>query len=69
MKKVPDDKFKAELEEIRPRLPKRYFAIINHLYPNKFTHTNIYNVLHHGVENKEVLKVLKKIAQPLKEKV
>lgn len=64
MKKIIDEKFKAELEEIRPLLPKKYMSVINYLYPGKFTPINIYNVLHHGVENKVVLEALKKAFLP-----
>lgn len=69
MKKIPDEKFKAELEGIRHRLPKRYYAIINHLHPGQFSKVNIYNVLHHGVENQAVLEALKEIAISEKENI
>lgn len=66
MKKIPNEKFKAELEEIRPFLPKRYMSVINHLYPGLYNKVKIYNVLHHGVENNKILAVLKRISKPEK---
>lgn len=61
MKKEQDDKFLQELTEIKALLPKRYYGLVNFLYPNQFTKNDLYNVIHHGVEDKEVLKALKKV--------
>lgn len=61
MKKEQNDKFLQELTEIKALLPKRYYGLVNFLYPNKFSKDDLYNVIHHGVEDKEVLKALKKV--------
>lgn len=61
MKKEKDEKFFNDLEGVKLRLPKRYFSIIEFLYPGKFTKDQIYNVIHHGVEDRQILKALKKV--------
>lgn len=66
MKKEEEDKFFKELSEIKPFLPKRYFGVIEFLYPGKWSQDDIYNVIHHGVKDKEILKALKKVVKKTK---
>lgn len=63
MKKNPDIKFKEELQEVKSKLPHKYFVVLNYLYPGKFTPSKVYNVVNGGLEDREVLTVLKKIAK------
>jgi hypothetical protein len=60
MKKKPDEAFVKELQIIKQKLPKRYNAILEYKgFP--YTKSKVYNVVHHGVENWEILKALKSI--------
>lgn len=68
MKKVEDVKFKEELAQVKEALPKYYMPLMNHYYPGKFTKSRVYNVMNAGVEDREILKALKKIASKTKTK-
>lgn len=63
MKNIYNEKFIKELQEIKERLPKRYFSLIDFFYPGKFTKNQVYNVLNNGTQNPEVLKALKRICK------
>jgi hypothetical protein len=65
MKKNPNEKFVRELEEVRAKLPKRYLGAIELMYPGKFKSRNIYNVIHYGVENYEILNALKSVVKKI----
>lgn len=63
MKKKLDDQFKKELEEVKAGLPVRYFAILEFLYPGKYTKSKVYNVMNAGVQDRDILKALKRVAR------
>ncbi len=66
MKKAKDGKFSEELEKIRPLLPKYYMPLINHYFPDRFSKSKVYNVMNAGLEDRDVLKALKKVASKSK---
>lgn len=63
MKKNPNREFAEELRIIKEALPPRYMTLLDYEFPKKFTKSRVYNVLNAGLEDKEVLKALKKIAK------
>jgi hypothetical protein len=65
MRKKPDESFKKQLDAIRPLLPSTYTTILE--YKNyKFKKQHVYNVIHCGVENWEILEALKSIVDEIK---
>jgi hypothetical protein len=62
MKKVKDVKFSEELAQIKSLLPKYYMPLINHYYPERFSKSRVYNVMNAGIEDKDVLRALKRVA-------
>ena len=63
MKKNPDKEFAEELRVIKEGLPAKYMTLLDYEYPKKFSKSRVYNVMNAGLEDKEVLKALKKIAK------
>jgi 2'-5' RNA ligase len=65
MKKNHNEKFVRELKEVKAKLPKRYLGAIELLYPGKFKSRNVYNVIHYGIENYEILNALKAVVKKI----
>jgi len=63
MKKNPNKEFAEELRVIREALPAKYMTLLDYEFPKKFSKSRVYNVMNAGLEDKEVLKALKKIAK------
>jgi hypothetical protein len=62
MKNSKDLNFSEEIESIKARLPKTYIPLLEH-EGFRFKKGDVYNVLHRGVRNKEILKALKTICK------
>lgn len=63
MKKNPNKEFVEELKSIKEQLPTNYIALLDYEFPKKFSKSKVYNVMNAGVEDREILKALKKIAK------